>query len=195
MRKPLERHGDSYSVEYRAWISIRERCFHKTHKAYSHYGGRGITMCEEWTNSYAAFSYAAFLAYVGRKPTPEHSLDRFPNNNGNYEPGNVRWATWDEQNNNKRDNTLIEYNGERKTWAQWAHSRGMSSEALLGRIKKKWSLDKALNTPILDRSTSPQERSSIRRAYRKLGTLEKVAASLQISRHRVRNAVGRIRGL
>jgi hypothetical protein len=73
------------------------RCHNPNATRYKDWGGRGITVCEEWRNN-----YEAFLAHIGRKPSPRHSIDRFPNNSGNYEPGNVRWATPREQNLNQR---------------------------------------------------------------------------------------------
>jgi hypothetical protein len=89
-------HGLSKTPEYAAWWAMRERCQNPEHPAYEHYGGRGISVCKEW-----AESFETFFAYVGRRPSDEHSLDRI-NNDGNYEPGNVRWATIDVQNSNKR---------------------------------------------------------------------------------------------
>ena len=94
-------HGESrkgqWTPEYRAWVNMITRCHNPNATRYKDWGGRGITVCEEWRNN-----YEAFLAHIGRKPSPRHSIDRFPNNSGNYEPGNVRWATPREQNLNQR---------------------------------------------------------------------------------------------
>lgn len=92
-----EKTGLSKTPEYRAWIAMKARCFNEKGKFYHHYGGRGITVCVQW-----AHSFRAFFEYMGNRPTPNHTLDRWPNNDGNYEPGNVRWATWSQQNSNKR---------------------------------------------------------------------------------------------
>jgi hypothetical protein len=84
------------SDEYRVWTHMKQRCFNPNHKSYLYYGGRGITVCDRWKNS-----FAAFLEDMGRRPEGL-SIDRFPDNNVNYEPGNCRWATASQQNANKR---------------------------------------------------------------------------------------------
>jgi hypothetical protein len=84
------------SSEYKTWCGMRDRCNRASHIAYRNYGGRGIRVCPEWEAS-----FAAFLAHIGPKPTPAHTVDRI-NVDGNYEPGNVRWATRKEQAANKR---------------------------------------------------------------------------------------------
>lgn len=99
-----QRHGDLRGVyngghapaEYTCWKNMRRRCTNPAAKDYSRYGGRGITVCDRWQQS-----YAVFLADVGRRPSPTHSLDRI-DNAGHYAPGNVRWATRSEQRRNTR---------------------------------------------------------------------------------------------
>ncbi len=88
--------GGARSKEYRCWTGMIGRCANRTDSKFPHYGGRGIKIWEPWRNN-----YSAFLAHVGRAPTPRHSIDRI-NVNGNYEPGNVRWATQKQQVHNRR---------------------------------------------------------------------------------------------
>ncbi len=91
------RNGKKPTPEYRAWRAMIDRCYRTKDKPYKNYGGRGIKVCDRWRHD-----FLAFLADMGRKPSPELTLDRFPNNNGNYEPGNCRWATRKEQYANSR---------------------------------------------------------------------------------------------
>lgn len=87
--------------EYRSWSHIKSRCYNKKVPSYNDYGGRGIIMCDRWVNS-----FENFLADMGNKPTPKHSIDRFPDNDGNYEPSNCRWATSAQQAQNRRSSKL-----------------------------------------------------------------------------------------
>ena|SRR3990167_5820727 len=89
------KHGDYKSPEYYSWSGAKGRCRNSRNKDYSKYGGRGIKFCERWDN------YKVFLADMGRKPSPDCSLDRI-NVNGDYCPDNCRWATTMEQNHNRR---------------------------------------------------------------------------------------------
>ena len=95
-RESVTTHGASYSPEYHTWLSIIARCFNKNATRYSDWGGRGITMCDEWRES-----FEMFFAHVGPRPSSSHSIDRI-DNDGNYEPGNVRWATPAQQASNRR---------------------------------------------------------------------------------------------
>lgn len=89
-------HGSSKFPEYQLWAQMKARCFNPLHKAYPDYGGRGITVHPEWVTD-----FGAFIAHVGRRPSPEYSLDRIDNDKG-YVPGNLRWALKKVQNNNRR---------------------------------------------------------------------------------------------
>jgi len=89
-------HGMSKDLAYSPWKAMKKRCSNPNDSRYAYYGGRGIKVCKEWQDS-----FVAFYNQIGPRPTPEHTLDRI-NPDGNYEPGNVRWATRKEQANNKR---------------------------------------------------------------------------------------------
>ena len=148
--------------EYSVWRGIITRCFNKRDKAYPRYGGRGITMAPEWRHS-----FEKFRADVGLRPSPEHSLDRFPDNNGNYEPGNVRWATRKEQQNNRRNNVMITRNGRTMTRTQWAEELGTPIARVEKRVSKfGWSEEEALTRPLAKRAAlSDAERAELIRRF------------------------------
>jgi hypothetical protein len=123
---------------------MKQRCYAPSHVSYPHYGGRGIRVCERWLKS-----FKNFLADMGPKPGHEYSLDRI-DNDGNYEPGNVRWATRIEQCRNKRANRLLSHDGRTKTLAEWAEVTGVKAVTLSSRIRDGWSVGAALSTPKLD---------------------------------------------
>lgn len=135
-------HNLSTMPEYEIWGGIKSRCHCKTATGYKNYGGRGIQVCERWRAS-----FSAFLADVGPRPSPQHSLDRFPNNDGNYEPGNVRWATPSQQHNNKRTNVRLTFNGQERTLKQWEEHLGLGRGTLWGRLNAGWTLQAALTSP------------------------------------------------
>ena len=120
--------GHKPRMEFTSWDNMLARCCNPKHPNYSNYGARGITVCEQWRNS-----FEAFLEDMGESLSPKHTIDRI-DNNGNYEPGNCRWATRKEQCNNKRDNRLIEISGASKTLAQWAEWSGIRRGTLAARL-------------------------------------------------------------
>jgi hypothetical protein len=124
--------------EYNSWASMKTRCLNANDKSYSHYGGRGISICPEWLND-----FWKFYAYIGPRPTPKHTLDRI-NNSGHYEPGNVRWSTNKEQSNNRNSNRVIEYRGEHLTMKQWAERIGIHYVSLRERLARGKTLDAIL---------------------------------------------------
>lgn len=130
LRKTNLKHGASYTREYRAWVSAKSRCFTPSHKNYPTYGARGIKMCEEWVND-----FQAFFDHVGPAPTDKHTLDRI-DCDGNYEPGNVRWATQQEQNNNRRDTILVDVMGETIALADMARKYGLNYGSVFARYSR-----------------------------------------------------------
>lgn len=97
-------HKLSKTNEYKIWVAMRSRCSCVTGSSYKNYGGRGIRVCERWN------SFTNFLSDMGPRPSKNHSIDRI-NNDGNYEPSNCRWATWKEQQSNRRTSYKILYGG------------------------------------------------------------------------------------
>jgi hypothetical protein len=137
--------------EYNIWILMRARCNNETSKSFKNYGGRGISVCARWNNS-----FSDFLADVGPRPSPQHSLDRYPNNDGNYEPGNVRWATDIEQSRNKRSNVIISYMGESMCIAEWAEKLDIPAGKIAERYSNGRSLEDVFSKGML--STSNKNR-------------------------------------
>lgn len=116
---------------YRMWSTMRKRCYSTKDKQFNNYGGRGITICERWS------FFPNFVQDMGRRPKG-FQIERI-NNDGNYEPGNCKWATPREQSNNKRCSRYLDFNGERMTAKQWADKLGVSYEAVMARLERGWS--------------------------------------------------------
>lgn len=137
-------HGMSNSKEFASWRSMQFRCFNKTCREYARYGGRGITVCERWLGK---SGFTNFFSDMGWRPNGT-SLDRYPNNNGNYEPGNCRWATPSEQAMNRGTNRFISYNGRTMTVAEWSRELGIGKTTLHYRLTNGWSVENAMTTPV-----------------------------------------------
>jgi len=140
-------HRKTGTKSYQAWSRMRRRCSDTTDKHFKDYGGRGITVCDRWSN------FENFDADMGDPPSALHSLDR-KNTNGNYEPDNCRWATAEEQANNRRNVKLFEVDGILQSVAQLSRSSGIPYLSLKKRIKYGWPLLEALSTPINGRRTT-----------------------------------------
>lgn len=138
------RHGGSKTAEHRIWQGIIYRCNNPSCRAFRHYGGRGIGVCDRWQGE---SGFVNFLADMGPRPSARHSLDRI-DNDGAYEPDNCRWATKTEQMRNMRSNHRIAYNGQEKCLAAWAEETGIPLGVLWSRVKAGWPVEKALAQPL-----------------------------------------------
>lgn len=137
-------HGLSHCKLYSVWNTMRHRCYNEKNKKYKIYGARGITVCDEWKNNYIAFREWALSHGYAEGLT----LDR-KNVEGNYCPENCRWVTQKIQQRNRRNNRLIEYKGQRKLLLEWCEEFNLPFKTVQARLRVlKWSIDKALNTPI-----------------------------------------------
>jgi hypothetical protein len=138
-----EQHSFRDTPEYAAWSNMKYRCNNPRAKQYPDYGGRGIRVCDSWQRS-----FLAFLADMGPRPSPKHSLDRYPDNDRDYEPGNCRWATASQQNSNRRGNVVIEQDGERLLLKHAAERVGLANATVRRRIRCGMSVSDALSTPL-----------------------------------------------
>lgn len=142
MGRPLT-HGHTtdghVSPEYSVWASMFTRCYKPGHRAYRYYGGRGVRVCERWR------SFENFLTDMGPRPIGT-TLDRWPNKDGNYEPGNCRWATPEEQNNNTSACITIEFKGRTLRPMEAAAASGIPLSTIYKRLRRGWPIELVLST-------------------------------------------------
>ena len=134
-------HGACGTPEYVAWKSMNSRCNSPGNKDYKNYGGRGIAVCDRWRDD-----FNVFVSDMGQRPSNAHSIDRIDNSKG-YGPDNCRWVANVQQNNNRRCNRLVEWNGRTATIAQLADEHGMRYSLVYGRLKAGWTIAQALSKP------------------------------------------------
>lgn len=142
--KQPKKHGYAKTKVHRAWCYIKDRCLNPNSQDYASYGGAGITMYEGWVHN-----FKAFLEHIGEPPSRQHSIDRWPNKFGNYEPNNIRWATPEEQARNTKTNRLITFNGQTKCLAEWGNITGISADTIGWRLSHNWSVERALTAPVM----------------------------------------------
>jgi hypothetical protein len=128
-----------------------DRCYNPNSKSYPRYGGRGIRVCDRWKNS-----AETFVEDMGPRPSPKHSLDRYPDNDGDYEPGNCRWATSGQQNRNQARNVYIEHDGKRMTIMDWAIHLEMDHRTIYSRYRRHWPIEKVLSKTLYDAHGKPR---------------------------------------
>ena len=137
-------HGKSKDRLYSIWLGMRNRCKRSSNKYYFNYGGRGISVCKEWDESFESFcNWAISHGYKDNL-----TLDRI-DNSGNYEPNNCHWKDRFYQMNHMRRNHLLTYNGKTQTLTEWAREIGMLQTTLDSRINRyHWSVEEALTIPV-----------------------------------------------
>lgn len=135
------RHGMKWTKEYHTWTHIKDRCHNTKCKAYYKYGAKGVKVCDRWLNS-----FSNFFEDMGYAPSPKHSIER-NDVTGNYSPENCRWATPEEQANNKRNTILIEYRGEKKPLRYWSRELGFQYDLVRGRMWSGQSFEHAISYP------------------------------------------------
>lgn len=138
-------HGMHDTPTYRSWQSMLARCRNPKDPSYVRYGGQGITVCERWHD------FQSFLDDMGPRPSLKHSIDRIDGTSG-YKPGNCRWATWEEQNRNKRDNLRLTYRGLTLTATEWAERLGVDRHVIYNRNRAGWPVERIIETPCRRRS-------------------------------------------
>lgn len=140
-KKRFTTHGLSLTTEYLTWKAMKRRCLNPADNCYKDYGGRGITICDRWLNS-----FENFFEDMGVKPSKSHSIER-KNNNLGYFKENCRWATKKEQMNNTRHNKLITYKGKTQNMKQWCKELNLNYRTVKGRLNSlKWSIDRCFET-------------------------------------------------
>jgi len=135
-------HGKSTTIEYIRWQQMKSRCLNPSNKRFSHYGGRGINVCDSWLEPDGR-GFTNFLEDMGRRPSTKHSIDRI-DVNGDYCKENCRWATVKEQNTNKVNNIRITAFGRTMCLSEWSESSGIPAGTIQYRIQNDWEVEIAL---------------------------------------------------
>lgn len=138
-------HGMSGTRIYSIYQGMKDRCYNPNNKKYHLYGGRGIKVCDEWLGEQGFIHFMKWALDNGYDKSL--SIDRYPNKDGNYEPSNCRWATYEEQSNNLKTNHLVTYKGETHTIAEWSKITGINKNTLWYRVQNSWSEDRIFSPP------------------------------------------------
>lgn len=133
------KHGMRNTRLYTIWRSMRQRCSNPKCANYHNYGGKGVKVCPEWDSNFAHF----YMWAIENGYSENLSIDRI-NSDGDYEPGNCRWVSYKEQNNNRHSNIFIEFDGQRHTIAEWGDITGIKPATIWARLNRGWSIEKSL---------------------------------------------------
>jgi hypothetical protein len=149
------RHGATGTPEHEAWRSSRQRCLNSNHRAFKHYGGRGL--------QHGFPTFEAFFAELGLRPTKQHTVERIDNRFG-YVPGNVEWALPPVQARNRRSNLFLTWQGETLCITDWAFRLGINQQTLSARLARGWSVEATLSTPVRQKSSPSSSRPPQRKS-------------------------------
>jgi hypothetical protein len=134
------------SPEYTARWNMLSRCYNPANQHFDRYGGRGIAVCDRWRfGENALTGFECFLADIGPRPDKNYSVDRYPDPDGNYEPGNVRWATQSQQVRNSTNATKIKLDGNSMSISDAAEAAKVPYRLLQGRLRRGWGVDKSIS--------------------------------------------------
>lgn len=136
------KHGKRNTRLYGIWLQMKNRCFNTKTERYKDYGGRGITVCDEWKNDFTKF----YDWSISNGYQENLTIDRI-DNDGNYEPSNCRWVTVKTQNRNARSNHLITFKGETHCIIEWAEITGLTRGCISNRLRYGWSIEDTLTKP------------------------------------------------
>ena len=179
-----KRHGLTGTRIYSIWQAMLNRCRNPNVAGYGYYGGRGVKVCDRW------LTFENFLADMG-DVSVGRTIERI-NNDGDYEPRNVRWATYRDQSRNKSNNRLLSFKGQTKILADWANDLGITPGALIYRLDYKgWSIEEALTTPKPERPNAKLNMRQARaiRALYPSQSMDKIAAKYGVSKKTILNIV------
>lgn len=148
-------HATPKTSTYSSWLNMKQRVTNPNNPRWKDYGGRGVKMAKRW------FNFENFLADMGEKPTPKHSIDRYPDRDGDYKPSNCRWASPRQQQNNMRGNHRITYQGVTQALPEWAKQYGLNQSTLAKRLRRGFTIHEALTKePAKARRVSPAHRKA-----------------------------------
>lgn len=139
LARSMSTHGKWRTLEFGIWSKIIARCENPRDKKFYLYGGRGIKICERWRKC-----FLDFFDDMGPRPSPKHSVDRWPDRDGNYEPNNCRWATVSQQNRNRRNNLIVQFQGRKMTLTEACQIAGVNYQTTRSRLRRGWDVERSL---------------------------------------------------
>lgn len=147
MSQRFTTHGSTKTRLYSVWFGMKRRCNDPKIPNYKSYGGRGITVCDEWLDFAKFKEWAISTGYDENAPFGQCTIERI-DVNGNYEPDNCTWKNMKEQGNNRRTNKLLTYNGKTQSISEWTDEMGYARHIIKNRLRRGWSVERAITTPV-----------------------------------------------
>lgn len=167
------KHGMHGTPTYHSWNGMTQRCLNPNNKRWNSYGGSEVTVCDRW------LTFENFFADMGVRPEGK-TIDRYPDPFGNYEPGNCRWATPQEQQNNMRSHHVITFQGKTQILSDWSKELGIGTTTIFTRLKRGWTVERALSKSSQDTRNS-KNKSGFPGVYKYAFGKDQWAAQLKIN--------------